>query len=123
MTLWELVDEAAAGRMTWEEVHRRVRHAPPWYELWRTHPGDERAWREYIGSPPDWHKGANAEEVLAFRLRPGYEPYVQLLDPDELQDLLALAVARSEDPSQRTRWLERYAGLLVDERRRRRGAA
>jgi hypothetical protein len=123
VSLWTLVDEAMARKMTWAEVQRRLTRATPWYELWGTHALDEAAWREYVGPPPDWQRGISVEEVLAFGLRRGYEAYMQLLPDEELQRQLALAVARGEDPSTRTTWLERYAGLLVDERRRRRGAA
>jgi len=142
MTLWELIGEGLAGRLTWTEVQRRAREDRrcPYCggQLEAKGRPEDRAWTcaachrlhlegaapmDYELSRPAWQAGISVEEVLAFQLRPGYEAYVELLEDVELQRQLALAVARSEDASSRTPWLERYTGLLVDARRRRRGSA
>lgn len=76
--------------------------------------------------PPEWWQGATVDEVLAFRLSSVNPPDgtgVPALDDQELRRQLAVADVLLRDRVTTTRWLERYAGLLVGEARLRRGAA
>jgi hypothetical protein len=72
---------------------------------------------------PVWHQGASTDEVLCFRLAPGYWDSVPTLSADSLAHALEQAVARGRVPATKTPWLDRYIHLLVAEHRHRRGVA
>jgi hypothetical protein len=118
---WAIIDEALAGRITWAQAKARLVGVKPWFEFYDTDAYTEAAWRQYIGPPPAWHEGASTDEVLGFRLVPGYADGIRTMDDAELLDRLARTVERSQQPGGKTRWLVRYTGLLLDERLRRRG--
>lgn len=83
------------------------------YERWRADPANHRP-------------ACCGAEALLFGLSAANPPDgtgVGRLGPDELRRQLEAADVRLREKATATRWLERYAGLLVAEARRRRGAA
>lgn len=102
-----LIDAGLRGELSWREVRDRTQKAKP---RWEPLP------------KPAWHAGASTDEVLGFRLAPGYEAGVRLLDEATLVAQLALAVAINA-AGRASPWLVRYTALLVAQRRQRRGVA